>query len=156
MAYAVQLQQEQQQSAANPHAGAEVHVEGITFHPPGAESPLLDNVSMVLPPNSLGLVIGRSGSGKTTLLQVLAGLTEQSSGRIRIVNLGAGAAGSSSSNGNGVGGYGGGSGNGNGQYPAAGPGAAAGAAAGSGPGGLSVEDRMQQVGGWGGGWARVF
>lgn len=167
MAYAVQLQQEQQQSAANPHAGAEVHVEGITFHPPGSETPLLDNVSMVLPPNSLGLVIGRSGSGKTTLLQVLAGLTEQSAGHIRIVKLGAGAVSGSgsSSNGNGVGGYSGGNGNGNGLYPVAAAAAAAGPAAGStGSGGLSVEDRMQQVGGcggWGhayeafGGWVRV-
>lgn len=149
MAYAVQLQQEQQQSAANPHAGAEVHVEGITFHPPGSETPLLDNVSMVLPPNSLGLVIGRSGSGKTTLLQVLAGLTEQSAGHIRIVKLGAGAVSGSgsSSNGNGVGGYSGGNGNGNGLYPVAAAAAAAGPAAGStGSGGLSVEDRMQQVG----------
>ncbi|EFJ41516.1 hypothetical protein VOLCADRAFT_77566 [Volvox carteri f. nagariensis] len=72
--------------------GAEIRVEGIGFHPPGSEKPLLQDINMSLPANSLGLVMGRSGSGKTTLLQVLAGLTEQTSGHIRILRGAAAAA----------------------------------------------------------------
>lgn len=87
MAYAMQLQQamaqEQQQTAAGSQ-GANVLVKSLGFHPPGAEQPLLDDVSFHLKPNQLGLIIGRSGSGKTTLLQLLAGLSEQTSGQIFI------------------------------------------------------------------------
>lgn len=46
--------------------------------------PLLTDLSLQLPANQLGLIYGRSGAGKTTLLQLLAGLTEGSSGRIRL------------------------------------------------------------------------
>ncbi|KAF5827761.1 P-loop containing nucleoside triphosphate hydrolase protein [Dunaliella salina] len=65
-------------------AGA-VSVRNLSFHPPGSETPLIKDVSMKVPPNSLGLIIGRSGSGKTTLLQLLAGLCEQTSGDVSIV-----------------------------------------------------------------------
>lgn len=85
MAYA--MQQEQQRTAEAPR-GAEIRIEGISFHPPGSEKPLLQHIDMTLPANSLGLVMGRSGSGKTTLLQVLAGLTEQSSGHVRLMRGG--------------------------------------------------------------------
>lgn len=87
MAYAMQLQQamqEQQQQSAAGSSGANVLVKNLGFHPPGAERPLLDNVSFHLKPNQLGLIIGRSGSGKTTLLQLLAGLSEQTAGQIFI------------------------------------------------------------------------
>eukprot|EP00879_Flechtneria_rotunda_P008449 GHRR01008850.1.p1 GENE.GHRR01008850.1~~GHRR01008850.1.p1 ORF type:complete len:372 (+),score=96.18 GHRR01008850.1:658-1773(+) len=89
MAYAVQLQQameqqQQQPSADGTNPGASVTVKNAGFHPPGAEKPLLENVSFHLEPNHLGLIIGRSGSGKTTLLQLLAGLSEQTSGDIFI------------------------------------------------------------------------
>ena len=50
----------------------------------GAEAPLLSDVSLALPPRSLGLVYGRSGAGKTTLLQLLAGLQQPTSGSIAI------------------------------------------------------------------------
>lgn len=87
LAYAVQLQQamaqEQQQTTAG-STGANVLVKNLGFHPPGAEAPLLDNVSFHLKPNQLGLIIGRSGSGKTTLLQLLAGLSEQTAGQVFI------------------------------------------------------------------------
>lgn len=87
MAYAMQMQQQQEAAAGNMNApfGAEIRVEGLLFHPPGAEKPLLQDVSFTLPPNRLGLVIGRSGSGKTTLLQMLSGLLEQDKGGISIV-----------------------------------------------------------------------
>ncbi|GBG00414.1 hypothetical protein Rsub_13176 [Raphidocelis subcapitata] len=83
MAYAAQMQQQmQQQNADASLPGAHVRARGVSFHPPGAEAPLLDGVSFDLRSNQLGLVIGRSGSGKTTLLQLLAGLSEQTAGDI--------------------------------------------------------------------------
>lgn len=50
----------------------------------GSPEPLLSDLSLQLPANQLGLIYGRSGAGKTTLLQLLAGLTESSSGQIRL------------------------------------------------------------------------
>ncbi len=105
MAYALQMQQalaqQQQQQKALP--GANVLLRDVTFHPPGSERPLLDRVNMHLGSNKLGLLIGRSGSGKTTLLQLLAGLTEQTSGQVYMSRSPLpelGSSGSSGSNGN--------------------------------------------------------
>ncbi|KAK9833305.1 hypothetical protein WJX81_004812 [Elliptochloris bilobata] len=80
-------------------AGASLDVSGLTYHPAGAEAPLLSDVSLSLPPRSLGLVYGRSGAGKTTLLQLLAGLQQPTSGRILISAgaVGAGQAGQAQS-----------------------------------------------------------
>ena len=52
----------------------------------GAQAPILDDVSLELPANSLGLVFGRSGAGKTTLLSAVAGLATPSAGGIAIRN----------------------------------------------------------------------
>jgi ABC-type protease/lipase transport system fused ATPase/permease subunit len=66
MAYAMQLQQvaEAQQAAdrtGGGQPGGNVLAKNLSFHPPGSEKPLLDNVSFNLKPNQLGLIIGRSG-----------------------------------------------------------------------------------------------
>lgn len=57
-------------------------MEGLSYQPPGSAVPLLQNVSMHLEQNCLGIIFGRSGAGKSTLLQVLAGLLEHSEGTI--------------------------------------------------------------------------
>jgi len=87
-AYALQLQQEEQARRASGASisGASVTIRDLLFHPPGVDAPLLNNINMDVPPNSLGLIIGRSGSGKTTLLQVLAGMAEQTSGAVTITS----------------------------------------------------------------------
>lgn len=64
--------------------GANLHLEKICYHPPGATSPLLQDVSFELKTEEMGLICGKSGAGKTTLLQVITGLTEQTSGTISI------------------------------------------------------------------------
>lgn len=79
---ALLAQQQQSSQQTPPPTGAHLVLADVGFHPAGCEKPLLDGVSMHLPANKLGLLVGRSGSGKTTLLQVLAGLTEQTSGQI--------------------------------------------------------------------------
>ncbi|KAL3130860.1 hypothetical protein ABBQ38_000189 [Trebouxia sp. C0009 RCD-2024] len=65
-------------------SGSSLTVDNLSYHPAGSPVPLLTDLSLQLPANQLGLIYGRSGAGKTTLLQLLAGLTEGSSGRIRL------------------------------------------------------------------------
>lgn len=128
--------------------GAALRVRGLSYHPAGAEAPLLDSIDLDLPANSLGLVFGRSGSGKTTLLQLLAGLAEQTAGEIFLDRGGDGASAGSSSARNGAGGGAAGASqlppSGSSASAAAGNGVTAAIAAAGGP--LSVSDRMREVG----------
>ena len=49
----------------------------------GPESPpILDDISIEVPPNTMVAIVGRSGSGKTTLIKCLAGLLEPTEGAI--------------------------------------------------------------------------
>ena len=57
---------------------------GVEYHPPSADQPLLNDISLELPGGSLGLVYGRSGAGKTTLLQLIAGLRDPTSGSVSL------------------------------------------------------------------------
>lgn len=71
------------QRSENPK-GANLYISDVTYHPAGCEKPILQDIGLCLEANELGLVFGRSGSGKTTLMQVIAGLSEASSGEIWI------------------------------------------------------------------------
>ncbi|KAG9445949.1 hypothetical protein H6P81_012077 [Aristolochia fimbriata] len=62
-------------------------VRDLSYRPPGTQQNLLNEVSLSLPEKSFGLIFGRSGSGKTTLLQILAGLSQPTSGYIHIQRL---------------------------------------------------------------------
>lgn len=59
-------------------------VDSLAYHPPGAEAPLIRDVSLTLAANRLGLVYGKSGAGKSTLLYLLAGLLQQTAGSISL------------------------------------------------------------------------
>lgn len=61
-----------------------LEVKDVQYRPPGTQINLLNGVSFSLPEKSFGLIFGQSGSGKTTLLQLLAGLSEPTSGSIYI------------------------------------------------------------------------
>eukprot|EP00257_Ricinus_communis_P013478 XP_015570912.1 ABC transporter I family member 11, chloroplastic isoform X2 [Ricinus communis] len=63
-------------------------VRDVSYRPPGTQLNLLNGVSFSLPEKSFGLIFGQSGSGKTTLLQLLAGLSEPTSGSICIQKYG--------------------------------------------------------------------
>lgn len=59
-----------------------LYLKNLTYHPPATPLAILKSLNLELAPQQLGLVIGPSGSGKTTLLDILAGLAEQTAGRI--------------------------------------------------------------------------
>jgi len=61
-------------------APLKVELEGLRFA--YGREPVLDGVSLALPPGGVTVVIGPSGSGKSTLLQLVAGLLHPDAGAI--------------------------------------------------------------------------
>ena len=59
-----------------------LRLENIIYHPAATPQPILNNISLELPAQNLGLIVGASGSGKTTILELLAGLAEPTKGKI--------------------------------------------------------------------------
>ncbi|MEA5533491.1 ABC transporter ATP-binding protein [Crocosphaera sp. XPORK-15E] len=59
-----------------------LYLKDVMYHPPATETPILSGTTLELGSQELGLVVGPSGSGKTTLLEILAGLAEQTKGKI--------------------------------------------------------------------------
>ncbi len=70
-------------SAATPRQGR-VEFDGVTFGFPGAERPVIKNVSFVAEPGKTTAIIGSTGSGKTTLLGLALRLFDPQSGSVRI------------------------------------------------------------------------
>jgi len=69
-------------SAEQGPRGAHVCMDTVSYHPASSDVPLLQDVSMEIEPNTLSLVYGCSGGGKSTLLHILAGLSQETSGRV--------------------------------------------------------------------------
>ncbi len=59
-----------------------LYLKDVIYHPPATVEPILKATNLELGSKELGLVVGPSGSGKTTLLEILAGLAQQTKGRI--------------------------------------------------------------------------
>lgn len=59
-----------------------LYLKNVMYHPPATVTPILKPTNLELGSQELGLVVGPSGSGKTTLLEILAGLAQQTKGRI--------------------------------------------------------------------------
>ena len=71
------------ETAATPTAGR-VEFDGVTFGFPGAERPVIKDVSFVAEPGRTTAIIGSTGSGKTTLLGLILRLFDPQSGSVRI------------------------------------------------------------------------
>ena len=56
----------------------------VGFHYPGAEAPVLCNVSLRAEPGQVTAIIGSTGSGKTTLLSLIPRLFDATSGAVRV------------------------------------------------------------------------
>lgn len=67
-------------------AGKELTVKNLSFRYIGADEPVLEGVSLMVPPNKVTAVVGASGSGKTTLMKLLLKFYEPSKGEIQYGN----------------------------------------------------------------------
>jgi ATP-binding cassette subfamily B protein len=61
-----------------------VELQNVGFHYPGAEAPVLTNVSVLAEPGRVTAVIGSTGSGKTTLLSLMPRLFDVTSGAVLV------------------------------------------------------------------------
>lgn len=59
-----------------------LELKDVGFHFPGADAPVLSNVSFSADPGTTTAIIGATGSGKTILLQLIVGLLEPTSGSV--------------------------------------------------------------------------
>ncbi|HEY9630114.1 MAG TPA: energy-coupling factor ABC transporter ATP-binding protein [Coleofasciculaceae cyanobacterium] len=59
-----------------------LYLKDLVYHPAVTHTAILKSISLELAPQQLGLIVGPSGSGKSTLLEVLAGLAQQTAGKI--------------------------------------------------------------------------
>ncbi|MDB9315576.1 ABC transporter ATP-binding protein [Spirulina sp. CS-785/01] len=59
-----------------------LYLNNLGYHPPASPTPILQEITLELAPQEMGLIIGPSGSGKTTLLEILAGLAEGNRGSV--------------------------------------------------------------------------
>jgi ATP-binding cassette subfamily B protein len=73
---------------ANPRSAADergvIRLDNASFAYPGAEEPVLRNVSFVARPGTVTAIIGSTGSGKTTLLSLIARLFDVTGGSVTI------------------------------------------------------------------------
>ncbi|MCA9606313.1 MAG: ABC transporter ATP-binding protein, partial [Myxococcales bacterium] len=61
--------------------------EGVSFHYPGRDAPVIDDLTLHLPPGHKLALVGENGAGKTTLIKLMTGLYAPSSGRILLDGL---------------------------------------------------------------------
>jgi len=64
-----------------------IRFDRVTFAYPGAERPVLEDVSLHVPPGTSLALVGENGSGKTTLIKLLTRLYRPSSGTITLDGL---------------------------------------------------------------------
>lgn len=66
------------------HLRHELVLDEVTFRYAGAEKPVLDRLSLVIPARTTVGVVGGTGAGKTTAIDLLLGLFTPDSGEIRV------------------------------------------------------------------------
>ena len=61
-----------------------VEFDGVGFHYPGADAPVLTDIDLVVRPGTTTAIIGSTGAGKTTLLNLIPRLFDATSGSVRV------------------------------------------------------------------------
>ncbi len=67
-----------------PAAAGDVLFDHVTFEYPGAESPVLKDVTFELRPGTTTAIIGSTGSGKSTLINLIPRLFDATAGAVRV------------------------------------------------------------------------
>lgn len=62
----------------------ELAIEELTFHYPDTAQPALDRLSLAIPVRTTVGFVGSSGAGKSTLVDIILGLLDPASGRVRV------------------------------------------------------------------------
>ncbi|MGI8868077.1 MAG: ABC transporter ATP-binding protein [Mycobacteriales bacterium] len=66
------------------HGRGELELRGVSFFYPGADSPVVRDVSLIAHPGQTTAIIGSTGSGKTTLLNLVPRLVDVTKGAVLI------------------------------------------------------------------------
>jgi len=61
--------------------------EDVSFSYPGSDEPVLESLSLHLPPGHKVALVGENGAGKTTLIKLMTGLYQPTSGRVSLDGL---------------------------------------------------------------------
>ncbi|WP_151088601.1 peptidase domain-containing ABC transporter [Hymenobacter baengnokdamensis] len=62
----------------------DIRLENVSFHFPGSEQQVLQNLSLTIPVGKVTAIVGQSGSGKTSLIKLLLKFYTADSGSIRV------------------------------------------------------------------------
>ena len=66
------------------HRGSHLEFRNVSFHYPGAEAAVLNNVSVTVSAGETLAIVGSTGSGKTTLVSLIARLFDATSGSVLV------------------------------------------------------------------------
>jgi len=69
---------------SRPHLAGNVDLKGVSYSFPGANSPVLKDISIKIPAGQKVAILGRMGSGKSTISRLISGLIEPSEGAVLI------------------------------------------------------------------------
>ncbi|WP_289664445.1 peptidase domain-containing ABC transporter [Flavobacterium panacagri] len=78
-----ELQQESHQTTDVPF-DADIEIKNLSYRYMGSDTPVLDDLSLVIPAKKVTAIVGVSGSGKTTLMKLLLKFYEPEKGEVTI------------------------------------------------------------------------
>ena len=74
-------------SSQRPDKSLTITLSNVTYTYPGSERPALQEINLVLPPDSCTALVGRNGAGKSTLVNLLLRFMDAGSGHICVNNI---------------------------------------------------------------------
>lgn len=81
-----EIQQQTNQTDEVPY-NSNIEIKKLSYRYLGSDTPVLNDLSLIIPANKVTAIVGVSGSGKTTLMKILLKFYEPEKGEISIGNL---------------------------------------------------------------------